>query len=564
VNHGPVNAFRLLWTLRGKYVTLLKPPVSGLLILDFANFRVTHSQILGSVGLLVIIIAVAIDPFTQQVIQYYEITSPSAVASNATLPRTSVYNIAGLHTGAGLSTLDNPMIGAIQAGFWTPGTASYAVSANKCTTGNCTFTEPYRSVGICNACSDLTASISQKCDSIISLCNYTLPTGSSLSLDQQWMAGYNNWGTTVPGYFGAREFIWSNGTLPGKNFTCRGTTCPVSAAGCYLYPCINTYTASISNGILDESITSSIPLTSSGAGCYTNLRKDCLTPTDWAALSTQGVSHNTDPGSDYIFYCNDSTHLYDSSDYPDPTGPRFTDACVYDFDVESYYSMQGFWSPVGSISPNVFLTGTLTGDVPVEAVGDASELLYLYDYGNMTYANVTAAYSGMANTMTARMRIGMIGSNYSAPAQGTIYYLQTLIRVEWAWLALALALVILTLLFIIAVIIHTSLNGRKPLGEAFSLSLLFTGVAGDVNSQIPGMLPGTSFVRKAWRRLIGAKEPVEQKNVDEVQIQMKEMDDGGWRLVKVDVTGRRPVKPPAMPEATPLLNSEGQSIRSTT
>lgn len=50
-------------------------------------------------GLVVIVVAVAIDPFTQQVIHYFESTSPSRVGGNATLPRTSVYEVEGGRSG---------------------------------------------------------------------------------------------------------------------------------------------------------------------------------------------------------------------------------------------------------------------------------------------------------------------------------------------------------------------------------------------------------------------------------------------------------------------------------
>jgi hypothetical protein len=45
-----------------------------------------HRQIMASVGLSVIVIAVAMDPFAQQVIQYYESTAPSAVAATQHYP----------------------------------------------------------------------------------------------------------------------------------------------------------------------------------------------------------------------------------------------------------------------------------------------------------------------------------------------------------------------------------------------------------------------------------------------------------------------------------------------
>jgi hypothetical protein len=148
-----------------------------------------HRQIMASVGLSVIVIAVAMDPFTQQVIQYYESTAPSAVAGNTTLPRTSQYNLGGPHVGAGLSTIDHGMLGAILGGFWTPSTVSNVVPVSNCITGNCTFTEPYSSIGMCSSCTDLSNKVNGFCFDSGGVCNYTLSTGTVLG----WVVSLNFW-----------------------------------------------------------------------------------------------------------------------------------------------------------------------------------------------------------------------------------------------------------------------------------------------------------------------------------------------------------------------------------
>jgi hypothetical protein len=516
----------------------------GLLKLDFSNFRVTCRQIVGCIGLSAIIIAVAIDPFTQQVIQYYESTALSDVGGNATLPRTTVYDLYRPHVGAGINAIDIPMLGAIQAGFWTPSTDSYAVSVSNCITGNCTFTEPYQSIGIGSACSDLTNKVSGFCNYYYNgsrgLCNYTLPTGTTLSVDgsitEQWTVGNNTWGTVsgTPDDLAGREFIWSNNfnATPTcylksctTNTTCQGTACLVSAAGCYLYPCLETYTANVSNGILKENVVSSIPLPSDGyATCWTSLRKDCLTPTDWTTLSSQGIHPSDYNSSDYILYCNSTDNLAD-----------ITNACVFSLAFEAYNAFQYFFTFTASFNEGQFLAGNFVGDSQSTVVGP-TDLYYLYDAGLMTFANATAAYAGIANAMTARIRIGTVGSNYSAPAQGAIYYTQTLIRVEWKWLALPLLLVALTLLFVVAVMVQTSINGREPLGEEFVLRLLFAGVAGEAGERPLDMGNGKSF----WQSLMGFRgwkgrreQRAGAQEVEEVQIQMKTNEDGRWRLLKL-------------------------------
>jgi hypothetical protein len=137
----------------------------------------------------------------------------------------------------------------------------------------------------------------------------------------------------------------------------------------------------------------------------------------------------------------------------------------------------------------------------------------------------------------------MIGQgNASLPTQGQIYFTQTLIRIEWRWLSLPLLLVFLSLLFIGTVMIRTSVNGRKPLGDAFSLALLYTAVTGRGESEdLPDLRPEGVWGRLWWRGLglvgLGKGRGKGQgeggrETVKDVQIRMLTIDDGSWRLVR--------------------------------
>jgi len=103
-------------------------------------------------------------------------------------------------------------------------------------------------------------------------------------------------------------------------------------------------------------------------------------------------------------------------------------------------------------------------------------------------------------------------------------------------LALPLLLVALTLLFVVAVMVQTSINGREPLGEEFVLRLLFAGVAGEAGERPLDMGNGKSF----WQSLMGFRgwkgrreQRAGAQEVEEVQIQMKTNEDGRWRLLKL-------------------------------
>lgn len=263
-----------------------------------------------------------------------------------------------------------------------------------------------------------------------------------------------------------------------------------------------------------------MPYDANGGGCWTSLRKDCLTPTDWSILSSQGIQPSDNPGSDYILYIPYCNSIIDSYS-------NITNSCVFDFAQNTFFSFLQYFNYAPALNQGLFLNGTLTGDLEVTAEGPA-DLYYLYNAGSISLSSITAAFTGLANTMTARVRVAQPRSNYSAPAQGAIFYTQTLIRVEWQWLTLPLVLVVLTLLFIITVIIQTSINGRKPLGKTLSLSLLITGVAGQVSDKFQD----TSYWHMLWQDVKGLKDSQEQQK-PEVQIQMKKTEEGDWRLVKL-------------------------------
>ena len=102
------------------------------------------------------------------------------------------------------------------------------------------------------------------------------------------------------------------------------------------------------------------------------------------------------------------------------------------------------------------------------------------------------------------------------------------------WLTLPLFLVGLTILFCIGIMIETTIDGRNPSGKTFSLSLLFTGVAGQVEEQIPGSPDGLFEEKKeeGTGDVEGEQKTAEKTKIEkkEVLIQMAKTEDGAWKL----------------------------------
>ena len=142
---GPLGAIALLWRLKTR-------------------------DILSSVGALVAILILLVDPFTQQIVRYYDCNVAMAQVE-ASVPRTQIY-----------SSMD---IGMIPPGLQAAVSNSVispepSISFN-CSSGNCTFPEEYSTVGYCHQCKDMTAKLAIRSNFVKS--NYTGLTQMNLRYD---------------------------------------------------------------------------------------------------------------------------------------------------------------------------------------------------------------------------------------------------------------------------------------------------------------------------------------------------------------------------------------------
>ena len=135
---------------------------------------------LATVEAVITILAVASDPFIQQVIRYDP--CPQLLESGtALMPRTNNYTQTGIHTGALQESLDLPMQAAIYEGIYN---SSFPVQPTY-TSGNYTFPE-YRTVAMCNDCQDIHSRVNALCNKTTSLgggelCAWKLPSGLNLT-----------------------------------------------------------------------------------------------------------------------------------------------------------------------------------------------------------------------------------------------------------------------------------------------------------------------------------------------------------------------------------------------
>jgi hypothetical protein len=263
---------------------------------------------------LVVLLSLAIGPFTQQAIKNVSCEKPVLVhvagasdfsPSSAQIPiARQVLSTAATRYGAGLFSIDSDVKGAIINGLADPSGNLSAVSA-VCNSGNCTFSE-YSSSGMCRSCSDVTSLVSEitlsvdSSDSSMIASNLTLPNGLSIGnstsegpiiwlnissdrslawakiSDPAMLAGLpaSIYNFTLLQITDANCTIKVNETTSdenttryiydcpqhGKNFTSGWKNYGFQATACTLFPCIKNYRASVTNGVLDEHVVSETPL----------------------------------------------------------------------------------------------------------------------------------------------------------------------------------------------------------------------------------------------------------------------------------------------------------------
>lgn len=125
---------------------------------------------ISSLGAFLMILAVAIDPMSQQLLSTIQKQVASPPGNNATIPilsrwidETGQASIAIAGDGsnaASSSSLSNGMTSAIQSGFYY-GNQTVATLDPNCSSGNCTF-DPYWSLAVCTSFADVTSHLVAK------------------------------------------------------------------------------------------------------------------------------------------------------------------------------------------------------------------------------------------------------------------------------------------------------------------------------------------------------------------------------------------------------------------
>lgn len=404
------------------------------------NTNLTDQSYLASLGAFITIAALAVDPFSQQVLQYYDCLQvvPRSIAS---IPKTNRYSVTGMHTGALSASLDGPAQVAIYMGLLNPPSNSSSSISVDCPTGNCTFPADagatFSTLGMCHSCTDISDTVSANTTTIPR--NYTLESGA-------WVGREVLTSTVLADYddslfaFEALMLNYPERCMDGAELKSSASDCTPEdpfAVRCTLDPCVQTYAANVTESVYSETLLSSenLPYVMDN-GFYwilaTNRTLDNGTWRSCNASTTPTPSNTVGIGANGTI----------------PTGTKqaaeaqlyYPDSCVWVFNFTS------------AISHREFLSNTLTDTelsyyaIPTAIVGELW-LQNLYRNGSANASTVDDFMQGLTMSMTANMR-SRGDTPSSGWATGTPLASKTCIRVRWAWFALPAALWVLAVGFV--------------------------------------------------------------------------------------------------------------------
>ncbi|KAI3393044.1 hypothetical protein diail_4783 [Diaporthe ilicicola] len=509
--------------------------------------RGTH--FVASLGAGLILLTLAVDPFTQQLVRYYD-CQQNSTSSTGTLPRSTMYSEAGAHTSAGIWPPATAVLGYIDQGLYNPADIKTPFT---CDSGNCTFDNLYSTLGFCATCEDVSSQLKFENVSVPSIIfngnsnstetientwvNTTLPSGSyaatgSTTTTESWLS----LNKTADGWI---DIIQASKAFPGApedwywdHFyasTMRPTTdggCTTAyenntwacsgfggagAARCKLSPCVKTYKATVEQGQLRETLlrtqkdmfvsTSSnyahwlaADVTCAGPEAVSRLRKEGFRINDDDVIIPWNVMVNTTDGTASL-WADESSPYYSNVTVPGPSLNK-TSLPLDIIPAECLYDMA--YPAVSSITD--YLDGYLDGAVSPGVNGASSDgppqLRVIFNDTYASFSSINNTFTSVAEGITLRVRqyVEPLALPVARPVTGVVLEEKTCVDARWPFLAFPAAVVALTTAFLIVVIAQSAFDTNN------------TVVAGWKSSPLPIAFGELTMDMSARARLGGESE----------------------------------------------------------
>jgi hypothetical protein len=473
-----------------------------------------------SLGALVSIVAIAVDPFSQQVLRFYTCSITDA-SQTAFISRSNIY----VAPGSAYDQLDQTLTGVLYQGMLLPYPNETAGVPVYCPSGNCAFPHTegvaYSSLAVCSSIEDITKSVSSHGTPVSGYngtWNFSLPSG--LRISQPYLFGtasklppISTLGNQIP--FDPALPLYEFEILTGSDICAGGSDiagapvrdCVIQpfAARVFLHPCVISYgNVSIANSVFQEAVHSVGALNSTYWGYYAIGNYSSYPGVDCSGSKTPmgrkrqptamvNVEGRFTRIADPSLANNDilaSTHAWDRL-YYDPT-------CIFILYMTTQVGLENglvvlFGADASSPNQLEVSGSTLFGDAWLRAFWGSD--------GRITIDGISKTIDGLTTSINNVLR-GTGGDSNSIPLRGTVIVNATCVGVVWAWLALPIGLTAMTLCLLIATMIlsgqrhqNRAVGPSKRPWKSSSLPLLWCGVQDSLRERY-GRLDETAQMKK--------------------------------------------------------------------
>ncbi|KAH8727700.1 hypothetical protein GQ44DRAFT_770257 [Phaeosphaeriaceae sp. PMI808] len=495
-----------------------------------------QSRHVAALGAWITVLAIAIDPFSQQIIHPI-VCHETLQGVVANVPRAN--NLTGVGTLAVRSepiSLDANTTVAIFIGLLKdPETISV-----QCLTGNCTFSSDaasgatYQTLGFNSTCVDVSAEIKKNDTSppqwyIPAIEEAAARTGNS-TYRASWLKPVltmsNASGTYFPAYWSSKHVnssLFSYAAILDSS-ECKNNltnSCPVPlAVECRMWPVIQTVKSRIEVSKLEETVLSSEPLQQYYSPQY------FMTEYNWMTISSKvlrnGNWESCDPSPSFtprtpVAIANNTLiDLFGKS--TSPGAQWYADDCVWSIDSSSVSALR---STLGGMFYNKYL-GRGSGGGGRDGVGGIVNgelwIRNLWHNGTASLSSAEAYTARLARSLTVhtRQRASLQDPDLGF-AHGSAVKTETCIQIRWGWISFPISLVLFTIVFLAATIWKTKksdhLTRQHGHWKSSNLALLFGGLE-------DGLRHGTRVLEKR-------SDMNESARLLKVSLSL---GDDGWRL----------------------------------
>lgn len=492
-------------------------------------------------GAIIVLLALALDPFAQQLIQLQQELRFIDDLNNNTLYRAERYSRGNEFidvNGNALTDVDFAMQAAILYGLSQPISNVVQQSQYTCPSSNCSW-DAFDSLAVCSSCNNQASHVQRLQDSgglaaylqqdqpniLLSrdATAFRLPNGLIIDNSKSWnytsasvygSAYMTTFGTPNPSdtnsFRDIDSLIWSTSifkTHPNvSNPSAVWPNFPLEATECGIYYCVNSYKSSVQNAVLYEETTRVI-------SAFRN-------PESWRILNSSFVSiRNTTELQKANIAFDNMTSTAARSDLQLLVPPSSGRPAAYNLSQNAVDSISSYFQKTFAGKQRIYKEETFQGYraiIPGRLNGyyiSTSQVQYEPSINQVIWQtdNLTALFEALAVSMSNAIRSG---DDTRAHQQGKTGILITYYEVEWPCISLHITVYGASVAFLIL----TMYQGREkaPVWKGSSLAALSFGAR--VGGIFEGMVDVDKMEREASAEEV--KLLVEYDNIplDELQV----------------------------------------------